>query len=151
MSLDTIGLLAAGENVQRDDLSVWLRIKRGLNEHPTVRGEDSIVPGREGRVSRNRIADKLDIELEGWVQPDSVLYEGETEQESFRANVEFVKGIFDPTDPPITLIATLEDGSVLTIDAQVMDDMLWEEIVRSRFANLNIHLVAPTPYWTAGS
>lgn len=64
----TVGVTYDGEDVQRGDLGIFLEVVRGLNESPDVRGVDIVVPGAVGRVARNRIADRMVIELRGIVR-----------------------------------------------------------------------------------
>lgn len=63
----TIGLTFASTDLQAADFGIFLEIVRGLNERPLPRGVDLTVPGRAGRIVRNRKADVLVIELRGHV------------------------------------------------------------------------------------
>jgi hypothetical protein len=65
--LAVIGLTFDGTDVQRSDLGIFLELVRGLGEPPEVRGVDVVIPARSGRYVRNRVADRLVIELRGYV------------------------------------------------------------------------------------
>ncbi|HEX5013021.1 MAG TPA: hypothetical protein VFV72_02595, partial [Candidatus Limnocylindrales bacterium] len=69
----TVGLTFDATDLQQADLQWFFEIKRGLDEVPSVRGKDSIVPALAGRVERNRKNDVLSIVLEGFVRGDPTL------------------------------------------------------------------------------
>lgn len=62
-----VGLTFGGTDIQHNPIGIFLEIVRGLNEGPSVRGSDTVVPGLAGRIARNRVADRWDIELRGLV------------------------------------------------------------------------------------
>jgi len=61
------GLTYDGTDLVPSDGSFVLWISKGLNDAPEVRGQDVTVPALTGQVARNRVANRLPIELSGWV------------------------------------------------------------------------------------
>lgn len=129
-----------------DDAGLFLQVKRGLGEIPFVRGTDTIVPRRTGRIARARVGDRLSIELEGLVRGIETLTE--TEAETYYALVLSVKALFDPTKDPATLSCILPDGSTASILVRVVPPLLWEEIIPGRLARLNVAMESVEPDWT---
>lgn len=117
------GLTYAGVDLLRADLSVALRITRGLGELMEVRGTDTVIPSAAGRIRRNRVKDRLAIELDGFVMGF-----GETDaaqRSSYVALRAELRALFDSTLPARPLVATREDGSRLTINAAAVN-LLWD-------------------------
>jgi hypothetical protein len=103
---------------------IVLRCVRGLDEGPRVRGQDTTIPGLPGRIARNRVADGRTIEGEGYVQG---LGESAAEElADFRAIVEELRALCDPTQDPYLLEVELEDGGVASIMARPLPQQpLW--------------------------
>lgn len=51
----------------RDRAGIFLDVVSGLFEPADVRGTDTVVPGLEGRIERNRVKDVRRVRLEGYV------------------------------------------------------------------------------------
>jgi len=139
-----IGLTFATVDVQDSDFGIFLEIVRGLNESPAVRGKDTVVPGRLGRIARNRIDDVLPLELRGIVMGN-----GSTDalqRADFRAGVNIIRALFSPSRAPAALVATLEDGSTATISARPLN-LVWAEDVASLSASVSIELESVDPDW----
>lgn len=131
-------------DLQPSDRSFVLWIARGLNNVPAVRGQDIVVPHLAGQVVGNRKADKLPIELVGWILANGVtpsIIAG-----AFRTIVESLKAVFDPTLDPRVLAATLEDGSAAAINARVTA-LVIEEKVTSHVASISVAMESIDPYW----
>ncbi len=129
------------------DWVLWLT--RGLNDVPTVRGRDDVVPHLDGRVVRNRRADVLQLELAGWV-----LAHGDDLDETvanFRTSVRALQTLFDPALDPRVLSATLEDGSAAAISARVVPPISIVEVVASHVARVSVALESVDPYWAITS
>lgn len=130
-----------GTVLMRDDgLFLWLR--KGAGEVPGVRGVDVVVPARVGRVARNRVADRLLVELEGIVggiRTDDGIVIVE-EPVSYYALVLEMAALFDPTKDPATLSYTLPDSSVISLLARTTPPLLWDETIPGRLARLNVAL-----------
>lgn len=134
-----IGLTFDGTDIQQNPLGIFLEIVRGLNEGPSVRGTDTVVPARPGRIARNREADVWRIELRGYISGIDTDEEGQ--RADFRTLVNIIKTLFDPTSMPAPLVATLEDGSEATIQARALPSPVWDQVVPS-MARLSIELEA---------
>ena len=132
-----IGLTFGGTDIQQDPFGIFLEIVHGLNEVPSVRGVDTIVPGLAGRIARNRVTDVLLIELQGLVA--GLGTDEAAQREDFRDLVATFRALFDPT-VIAALVATLEDGGTSTIAARTLN-IIWEQIVPS-MARVNIQLEA---------
>lgn len=146
-----VGLTYNAHDLQTSDLTIFLQIVRGLAETPTVRGVDTTIPALAGRVEGNRVNDVLSIELAGWVRaaPSETTTEGA--RDSYQANRSLVRSIFRPSQARADLIATLEDGSQITISARPMPGILWQERVPSEFAEVSIELEGYDDWTTVGS
>ena len=138
--LAVIGLTYDAVDLQTSDLQVFLEIVHGVNETPSVRGVDTVVPALAGRVEGNRVNDVLVIGLEGLVQADPADTTIAGAQASCRANVLTLRTIFAPNRARADLVATLEDGTVLTISARPMPGMIWSAPVQSWAAQVSIEL-----------
>ncbi len=125
---------------------LFLTIKRGLGEIPSVRGSDQVVPGRAGRIARARVADTLRIELEGIVGGIAAAAPF-TEPVSYYALVLEMKALFDPTKAPAVLSCVLPDGSTATINVRTLPPLLWDEEIAGHFARLNVELESVDPGW----
>lgn len=55
----------------RSRSTIYLELMRGYFEPPSVRGEDIIIPGADGRTTRTRRADQRYVLLEGYVTGSS--------------------------------------------------------------------------------
>lgn len=132
-----IGLTFDSVDIQAADFGVFLELIRGLNESPAPRGVDLIVPGRAGRIVRNRVGDALTIELRGYVM-------GAT-RSAFRVNAKVVRTLFDPEAAPAALVATLEDSTTATITARALNSV-WDQITPD-LAAVSIEMESVDPDW----
>ena len=134
-----IALSYDGSDLQSSDLQIFLQIVHGLNESPSVRGTDYVVPARAGRVEANRVNDVLPIVLEGHVRADPSDATTSGSRSSFRTNVTALRTLFRNDRARADLVATLEDGTVWSISARPMNT-IWAEPVISEFATLSVEL-----------
>jgi hypothetical protein len=118
-SVAVIGLTFRGVDVQRSDFGLFLEIVRGLDELPEVRGKDTVIPGLAGRMYRNRVVDRLPVELRGMVVGNGV--DEAAQRSDLRTNMDFTRALFDPTLAPGDLVATLENGALRTIVARPLN------------------------------
>lgn len=121
-----VGLRWNATDIQDVPGGIFLEISRGLNEPPSVRGEDTTVPGRAGRSEGNRVNDILGLELVGlvWAGDDAI-----TPAEilaAYRTNQRAARAMFATNSERGTLEATLEDGSVWSIEARPLN-AIWNE------------------------
>ena len=131
-----VGLRYDSVDLQQPDLQWFFEIERGLDEVPSVRGKDSIVPAADGRTERNRKNDVLSIVLLGFVRgaPDAV-----DQDASYRENLASIRALFHSRRARATLTATLEDGTVQTISARPLN-IVPGRTVAPRFRTLSIEL-----------
>lgn len=134
-----IGLTFDGTDIQQNPFGIFLEIKRGMYEGPEVRGTDTVVPARTGRIARNRVADRWIIELEGYVS--GIGADEEAQREHFLDLADTIGALFDPTAMPATLSAAMQDGGTRTIEARTLPTVLWDQVVPS-LARVNIQLEA---------
>lgn len=163
-----IGLTYRGTDIQEPAFGIFLEIVRGLQEVPTVRGTDVIVPGRAGRILGTRVSDVLKIELEGIVTGAGVgigvsawIADGWTdpglhgptigssddaagERSSYRAKAKALRALFDPTISG-PLVASLEDGTTKTINARTLNT-IWDQPIPI-LARVNVQLESVDPDW----
>lgn len=150
-ALATIGLTYDATDLQTSDLQVFLEIVHGLNETPSVRGVDIVVPGLAGRIEGNRINDVLVIQLEGLIRADPSETTTDGAQASYRDNVQAVRTLFAPARLRAELVATLEDGTAFSIMARPMPGMIWTEPIKSEVAHVSIELEAYGDWTAVGS
>lgn len=123
-------LTANGFDLTRSDGRILFYPTRGIDEVPEVRGEDVVVPGLAGRFATNRKLDRLTIEATGMVMGS-----GATEalqRSDFRALVEQIRDVMNPSHDPYQLVITVEDGTTRTITARPMN-IVWGDIVIPSF------------------
>jgi hypothetical protein len=99
MSLLTLG----GTELQPTNQKHYFGLSTGIDQIPEVRGDDTVIPAKSGRYVQNRVADRLVLTLEGFVQG-----QGATEalaQADYLASALALKAIFDPTLAPQDLRA----------------------------------------------
>lgn len=140
-----IGLTYDSVDLQRSDFSVFLELKKGLNELPEVRGKDTVVPGLTGRYYRNRVADRRELELVGYVSGYDATPSETADRRDFRHRVEELRALFDPTADPATLAAALEDGGSATIEARVTS-VVWNQVAPS-LASVSVQMESVDPEW----
>lgn len=139
-----VGLVYDTVDLQASDFRLFLEIERGLNEPVEVRGRDTLVPGRAGRIARARVADRLDIELRGFVFGAGA---NETAQRSdFAALRQIVRNLFDPRKMPVNLVATLENGTTATIAARPLPGILWQKVIPTHY-RISVPLESVAPDW----
>lgn len=144
-----IGLAYDSEDIQDFDGGIFCEITHGLNEAPEARGKDSLVPGLDGQVPRNRRPDKLDILLRCQVRGNPVQPATIAESRSdYRTNARFVRTLFYPSRDEANLVATVEDGSTWTIAARPNGSPIWVEDVASEHATVSVALYSVAPDWT---
>lgn len=142
----SIALTFAGVDVQHDDFGIFLEITQGLNEGPEVRGQDFVIPSVVGRTATNRKADRRRILLSGIVRGNGTTHADQ--QADYRDMVETFQALFSPASDPAELAATLENGSVKTINARVLN-VAWNEAIQSLFAFVSVEMESVDPEWTA--
>jgi hypothetical protein len=122
-----------GTSLMRSDLTVIMRIVRGLGEVMDVRGEDTIIPNATGRTPRDRKKDRLTIELKGATEL--------LQRTSFKTLRAELRTLFDPSLAPGALVATLEDGTTLSIDARAINILYGDDGIPS-FREVSVELEA---------
>lgn len=126
-----VGLRFDGVDLQLEDLQIFLEISKGLNESPSVRGVDTIVPARAGRIQGNRINDILPIVLEGLVSGDETAGDRAAVLSSYRGNMATIRDLFRSDRSRATLEADLEDGRTLAIEARPLNQTWLERRIHA--------------------
>lgn len=143
-------IVAAGTDLTRSDGRLLFRITKGLNEVPEVRGQDVIVPGRSGRIPRNRKLDKFMIEATGMI-----IGAGATEalqRADFRSLVETLRDLMNPVVDPYDIVVTVEDGTTRTITARPQNIVWGDDTLASyREGSLQWESVDAADWGVAGS
>jgi len=146
-ALVVVELSFDGTDLFNDDGTRMFGITKGHpGSPPVVRGRDTTVPHRTGRIRRSRVASSLGIVLEGWETAPSGLALDDA-RAAFRQAVRGLFALFDGTTDPRVLQALLEDGSIATIDASPLPPLLYKETVPGLAAEFNIELESVDPYW----
>lgn len=121
-----VGLTYDSVDLQVADFQFYFWIQTGLNELPSTRGVDVVVPGQAGRSRKNRINDVLQIVLMGQVTADPAsLDEG---RDSFRENMLTLRDLFASDRVPAEMVATLENGTVARITARPLNIVPTDQI-----------------------
>jgi hypothetical protein len=149
MSLVTLGATYDGTPLlafASGRLRLIIRLIRGLDESPTVRGEDTVVPGTPGKVPRARVWESRTIELEGEIIGTGA--DLAAELADIRAALESFRSLFDPTDDPKVLVIELEDGGTATISARTVNLALSDDVeIGPTWRRVNIELEAVEGDW----
>ncbi len=125
---------------------IVLRCVYGLDNSPTVRGKDSLIPSAAGLVPRNRVRGVRRIGLEGFVMGIGTTLDAQ--RADFRSIVELLRDAFDPTLDPAELEVQLEDGNTATIDARAMpEEPEWGPDNMPTARTLSIELEAVGDEW----
>lgn len=129
-----------------DDVDgIFLEVTRGFLGIPTMRGDDVTVPARAGRDAGDRVADVLQILLEGYVAGD--------DPEDWRAKTDALLAVLDEDgqDPgTLEVLAPrfgLGTGQSATIAARVKN-YVPGVIVSEQKQTWSIELESVDPYWT---
>lgn len=118
----TYGTRYDGSDLQLADLSIFFQLRRGLHNVPSVRGKDTTVPARRGRITefRDRVADTLELELYGWVRADASATTVAEQRESYEENQQAIRALFhterDPADLELLMLTR-----TLTISARPLN------------------------------
>lgn len=140
-----IGLTFDGTDLQRSDLSAFFEIESGLHDGLEVRGRDTVVPALAGRIVRNRVADRRVIQLRGFIRGEGA--DADAQGEAFRAMAQEMEALFDQTADPDDLVATLEDGTSLTIAARTLEIHFMPQTVPI-LQRIEVDLESVAPNWT---
>jgi hypothetical protein len=141
-----VGLTYRGTDIQDTD-GIFLEIYRGLVEPVEVRGQDLIVPAFAGQIVRNRQGHRLGIGLRGWIRgvDASAPIDEAGDRSDFATNRTAFRALFDRRLDPGALVATLEDGSSLTIDARTLN-VIPDQVVPT-LVYVDVELESVDPDW----
>lgn len=130
-----------GTSIQVANYSLWFDVRKGLKESAEVRGINTTIPGAVGEIPRNRVKDRLEIELYGWIKAAS--------WSAYWTAVKALLALFDVTGGDKVLSIGLDDGSTATINATPLDVLPEgdEAIGAAQYFSIRLEAVNP-PYWT---
>ena len=105
--------------------SYYFDLIEGLpgHEHPQVRGEDVVAPGRQGRYEGNRVNDFQELLIEGFITGRGT--DPEERREDWHTNTKLILGVMDLDQVPGSLIAGPGSNAYLGLVAD------WEIQVRT--------------------
>jgi len=126
-----------GTSLQRGRTLV-MQITRGLLGAPTVRGRDTVIPQAAGQTPRSRQADRLPIELAGWILAE--------DPEEYWELVAELNTLFDGVALPRVLSCTVPSIGAATIDARPLSIEI-TPMVESHAARVDVLLESSDPYW----
>lgn len=123
-----------GQSLQESDdartSSYYFDIVEGVpgHENPEVRGEDVTAPGKEGQYQGNRVNDRQELLIEGFISGRGA--DAAERAEDWHTNSRLILGLFALDLDPDDLIATDGSnsylglgGSTWTIQARTLDQM----------------------------
>lgn len=138
-----IGLSYDGYDLQREDLDVLFQITEGLDTLPETRGTDQVIPFRSGQLPQARIAHRRSVVARGWVAGAAP-----SPETSYRAYLDGLKAVLDPTRAPAILVATLVDGSKRWINARPANPaLIGGDLVGHEMRPMSIEWDALDPFW----
>lgn len=133
-----------GEALQTRLGSSAIEIVDGLRSGPMRRGDDQRIGGMPGAYAVRREGDVLDILLAGHIKGLGPTPSVMTQR--FDQRVAWLKRLFDPRRGLGELEATLQDGTVLTTQAQATDAIQWGDGL-AWYRKLAIPMVSPLGQW----
>lgn len=134
-----------GTDIQ-DLNGLFLEVVRGLDGVTDVRGVDSVVPARPGRISRSRQPDRLPIELVGYMRGVAQPSGADTDGKAYRVAVQLMQSLFDPAGGAGELIAQLEDGTYVVAQAAPTDVITEPRLPTFTILSIEMEAVDP-PAW----
>lgn len=114
------------------DLGICLELVVGLVETPSVRGTDTTIPAAPGSLAGDRVNDVLALELRGDVFSGIAETTGDDMRASHWTNLRTLRTLFRPDRDRAPLVATLPDGTILTIQARPKNIVSQETIPGER-------------------
>lgn len=132
--------------------TIWFDIASGFSEPPEARGEHIVIPQKPGRTQMTLVADRLQIELRGFVRGiGGTMLE---RQQSWREATDDLMAVLDPTaaagelevEGPYMGLAT---GVSRTIDVLTVDAIGGEILNRHSYQKWTVKLLCITdpPEW----
>jgi hypothetical protein len=137
-------LTFGGADVQKSDISLHLDIQSGLNDGLEVRGTDSLVPGLDGMIARDRKRSVRHIVLSGLIQGT-----GSTEslrQGSYQNLCDYVEETFQLDGSPAVLVGQARDGTWRHITARTTN-IVWDDEPVFGVGDVSVFLDSVDPDW----
>jgi hypothetical protein len=144
-----------GTELRPSDKSFRFWITAGLDDEASVRGEDTVVPGLAGRLTRDRVKDRRVIELQGYISSNGA-GAGASEdaaREEYRDIIDTLHTIFDPTLDPGELIiytptAGVDSGKIRGLNARFLN-AIWGPWIAglNRTVSIQLECVDSPPEW----
>ena len=128
-----------GQSESLQGTSWDLRLSEGIDGSGEARGEDQVLPFRNGRIATGRYMDSRPLTLEGAVVSGPAGY---------RAALDTLLRLFDPTAGVGRLVATLDDGSTRFILCR-SKGLLAGPLTTTGYRRVGVELEAPDPFWYA--
>jgi hypothetical protein len=143
-------LLAESLELQDVASGYYFEIRAGgLDDVPSVRGSDTIIPGKAGREFRDRVADLMPVTLHGIVF--GAASGADSAEESYRLRAAALKAVFDPTaDPfPITIHAPLEGlpSGTATLNVRFLRFVVGHQGAYFRIMDIECECIDSPPEW----
>lgn len=107
-----IALSYKGTDLQTLDHRIFLEVAEGLSGLPELRGSDFVVGGTPGARALVRLPNVLPLLLVGWTKNAT--------WPAYRDTIQELQRLFRPMAGPGALVATLEDGTVVTAQARAL-------------------------------
>ena len=120
------------------------RCIRGLVDGYESRGVDTVIPSAPGRIARNRVRDRIPIELEGEVFGSGA--DESAQRTDIAAALVALRALFASDRDPATLIVELEDGGTAQIEARPLNIVQVDRTIPT-YAKLSVELEAVGADW----
>lgn len=123
----------------------------GLDDVPVVRGDNVVIPGKDGQTWMPKVADHFPVVLRGIVMGEAG---AKTARASYLDRITALKAIFDPTEEPFTLTITsplegLESGESYTITVEFLRFTVIDEGAHYRYMDIECQAIGDPPAWAA--
>ena len=148
-----MGLTYRGTNIE-DLESLYFEVRRGFWEPADVRGEDLVIPGKEGRTALNRIKDVRSVELWGWVRGRGVtrterLEDWNTSTLALMALMDFTAapGALQVSTPTMGLAAGVERTVQAVCRNAVAGDVRGQWSVPIQTWTFELEVISDPPDW----
>lgn len=134
---------------------ICLDVTRGFLAPPSVRGADTVIPDRPGRVGGNRVSDLTNVVLEGYVRGNTAAEWRTYTDLLMEAIREGARDGDDPIDPGELIVrspylglpATLEASITCRVDNAIPGPIIGGPNLPYRLQMWSVALVSIDPDW----
>ncbi len=145
--------------LQDPDNGIYFEVAQGgLDDAPAVRGDNVVIPGKPGQTHMTKVEDHLLVTLHGYVEGQGAT--AAEQRVDYRALMDSIKAVFDPTAEPFDLVATggepyynegLDTGETATITVEFLRFTGPPGNGVAREFDIECRCISDPPAWVIGS